>query len=219
MSDFTMDLNNINNLSASISALREARTDPSVSKEIKILITWKDDDKNTHAITVFANMPNIWVTGFQANSGDKIEFSAAENKYVNCEGVSCRLTLDDIRQNLRPLELAKTKLYYEDNCKNLKTATFMCIFITSEIIRNELLEIIVRHQSHSNKGSCNWNNLIEIYRNWASDSKLLYVKNPEVIPTILLKDVQLELTRLERSNDTNCDFYRRYHDLVKAIES
>jgi hypothetical protein len=230
MSDFTMDLNTINKLSASISALREARNNPLVSDKIEILITWKDhnddnddSDNNTHKITVFAGMPNIWVTGFQSKSGAKIDFSIQDKgeKYIGYDNVSCPLTLDNIRQNLKPLELVKSESDFISKRNTLKTAIVMCIFITSEIIRNELLEKIVRNQSHSNVGSYvyNWGEMMDIYQNWASDSKLIYEKDSDVIHTILLRDVKDELIKLKKLNDTSCGFYRRYHDLVEVIDS
>jgi hypothetical protein len=103
--------------------------------------------------------------------------------------------------------------------KNIMTATVMCIFISSEIIRNELLEKIVILQSEKpNVENYSWMDLKPIYKNWASDSTKLYGNNSGVIHTILLEDVKNKLIDLKKSNDTDCDFYKRYRKLVDKID-
>lgn len=134
----------------------------------KINLIWDNDE---HRLPVFVKGPAIAVEGFLTKQRQRINFAQAGwdsfERYDPVNDKGCYLELTQICGVLQQLEEGKhTRFLSKD--RDARTAFVMCVFVASEIVRNEVLERILL------KGDCgSWHDYLRLYQNWASVSAII----------------------------------------------
>lgn len=216
-----MDIHlNTKSLSKDLAAIRRNRSSIGAGGEIEIRLLWTDNNKN-HMVRVIANSSKLWVTGYYDQNGKLISFATEGNQgvlnYADSDKGS-RLTLSDVASKLCALEQIPAPVDFTAGNRNAsaRNAYLMCVFLASEIVRNELLEkILLLETRKPGENARTWKMYILLYKNWAKASKALYsMESGSDYPTIYAADVKSLFIRLETSDlsRTEIDLYRQLID-------
>lgn len=136
-----------------------------IDEEWEIDLKWRDGNDIEHTLPVYVKGPALEVKGFKPKEGDRIDFGGDFN-YAGETGT--QLTYWNITgEALVNLEEGKYDLS-ERGYKFARLCYVMCVFVASEIVRNEVLEIMF---VYGNFGM--WENYKRLYRNWAKVSSII----------------------------------------------
>lgn len=201
-----MDIHlNKNNLSDDIKAVRKIRNGNHGDLEMRLI--WNDGNGVERTVRVIANGPNLWVTGYYHQDGTFIRFDGNGGAGVLNYAASdkgCYLTLDAVKGALGPLAGISVHHPFPTDFRpgkenaEVRTAYVMCVFLTSEMVRNELLEKSLLLGTRKADAIATWSDYVLMYKNWATVSKVLYkVESGNNYPTIYVADVKSMFNRLE----------------------
>ena len=138
--------------------------------------------------------------------------------------MGCHLSLPDIISVLGTLERSSAQAppeFWPGNgaCAEARNAYVMCVFLASEMVRNELLEKLLLLEMRKPAARPRmWRDYILLYRNWAKASKALYkMESGSDYPTIYAADAKRMFVRLETSElgQTEIDLYRQLIDELR----
>lgn len=185
---------NADNLHEDLTAIRRARGTKgpngtekysctiTENQEWKINLLWIDDGE--HKLTVFVKGPALAVEGFLTKAGKRINFASERQdsfvKYNSKKDNGCSLELGQICGVLAQLEDGKYKSFSSENA-DARTAFVMCVFVASEIVRNEVLErLLIMDKYHKR-----WHDCLRLYQNWASVSHTINGCNADQFAEII----------------------------------
>lgn len=157
--------------------IRTARNAADRAAKWEINLIWKKngtEDGKEHNLPVYAQGPALAVYGCQTCAGDEISFfGAGSNGKFNYGGeTGCRLNMWEIIESLEELRAGRHRSFSEGD-GGARRAYVMCVFMASEIVRNEVLEVLFINGTKG-KEAGRWEDYILLYKNWALVSELLY---------------------------------------------
>lgn len=216
-----MDINlNTKNLHKDLEAVRRSRSH--IDGEAEIRLMWMDDS-GVHTVRVIANGPKLWVTGYYDQNGSRVPFAAGEDQRIlnyAASDTGCRLFLPDIIGVLGALEQIPAPADFTAGGQNARArnAYVMCVFLVSEMVRNELLEkVLLMETKRPGSNARMWRDYILLYKNWAKASKALYkVESGKDYPTIYAADVKSMFVRLETGELAEAEI-RLYRQLIEEL--
>lgn len=212
---------NTNMLHQDVEKIRQKRSQ--ITGDMEIQLIWGENDE--HTIRVIANGPNLWVTGYYHQDGTFIRFDEYGGPGVlryNGRDVGCEFTLAVIAKTLGPLvgisedsNPFPRDFRTQDGNEEARAAYVMCVFLASEMIRNELLERALLLGMRKPDVRPKWNDYVLLYKNWATVSKILYrIESGDNYPIIYAADAKSMFSRLEaaggegRLTPTELEVYR-----------
>lgn len=166
-----------------------------LDNKVDIKVYWGKSDSSKN-ITVLAYGNQLWIKGFQVGGGKPVYFDK-----LNYER-------DTKTFSLNPYEAWKYLdiLFEKKDAKSSREAYLMCTFLTSEMVRNEMLECIFLNcpKTMSEK----WVDYKLIYQNWKSTANAidkLLKKEPEIpsnyIETITKENLEQIWNNFSKDND------------------
>jgi hypothetical protein len=180
--EFEINLDNKEQLHDDLEKIRENRERLGEKGEAEIVLKWTKEDESKHELSVHVKTSNLWVTGCKGQLGKEIEFKEEIRNYMEKdEGTT--IYIKGITNLLEELENGRYNNFEKTGSRE-RNAYLMCVFVASEIVRNELLEKVLI-KSFSNKNYATWKTYRRVYSNFASVSKALY----KYYPTIRVEDV------------------------------
>ncbi|MDE5933630.1 MAG: hypothetical protein K2H40_14270 [Lachnospiraceae bacterium] len=193
---------NTRNLQDDIKEIRRIRS--GINGDMEIRLIWSGNNVQ-HEVCVVANGPNLWVKGYYDRNRDFIAFDTTGGarilNYAD-DDKGCALTLDAIASVLEELEKIPPVNDFSQGGENqARKAYIMCVFLVSEMVRNELLERMLLQGTRNHGQNCRtWRDYILVYKNWAKVSRELYqTGGGDNYPTIYAADVRSMYSRLQAS--------------------
>jgi len=209
---------NINKLHTDVRAIRDVRNHN--NEDMEIQLKWDTAGNVQHTVRVIANGPNLWVKGYYDQGGAFISFATGGGGDVLNYGendTGCRLTLETITEVLGALEAVPAPTNFRSGSGNARTAYVMCVFLASEMVRNELLEKVLLLGTRRAADAKMWRDYILVYKNWATVSKILYnIESGDNYPTIYAADAKSMFSRLAAARGRG-DLTERELDIYQEL--
>lgn len=186
--------------------------DYTLDNKVNIEVYWDRSDISK-CITVQASGNQLWVEGFRVNEGELVPFDN-----LNYERDAKTFCLDPYvaRDYLNTL-------FEKNSAEDCREAYLMCTFLTSEMVRNEMLECIFLNFVKTMGRT--WVDYKLIYQNWHSTANAidnLLGKKSEIpsnyIETITIKNLKqiwnnFSENKNNNKNDPNC-WYKYWQNCV-----
>lgn len=188
------------NLKDDVKGIRRIRSGINGNMEIRLI--WGSNDA-PHMVRIVAAGPNLWVKGYYDRNGTFIAFDTIGGEHVLNyaeDDIGCALRLDAITSVLAELEqIPPISDFSRGGGDQARKAYIMCVFLASEMVRNELLErMLLQETRNHGQNNKTWRDYILVYKNWAKVSRELYQTGSENnYPTIYAADVRSMHSRLE----------------------
>lgn len=156
---------------------------------------------------------NLWVVGYRQAVDEPVHYfgTGPQDRHLNYrEGTEtgCVLDLNSIQQTIRKVRNYTKPDDFYGNATEARRAYIMCVFVASEMVRNEFLERIVLDWEHLNakydsqfKG--NWQDYLLLYKNWARTVKTLHCieRDGIFLPHIKVSDTNSLFVRITTDED------------------
>lgn len=195
---------NTKELHQDVEAIRKIRN--GINGDIEIRLIWVDNNNQAqHMVRVVANGPNLWVKGYYGQDGVFTAFDATGGARVlnyTDDDRGCALVLDTITSVLGELEqIPPIDDFSQGGESPARKAYIMCVFLVSEMVRNELLEkMLLQETRKQGQNAATWRDYVLVYKNWAKVSRELYqAGGGNNYPTIYAADVRSMYSRLRTS--------------------
>lgn len=181
-----------------------------------------DDKKKFKIINVHVNGPNLWVIGYQWEGNGYVDFTAqAGSLNYKRADTGCSLDLAVIKSYLNELENISSSDKFYEGAKD-RISYLMCVFVASEMVRNEILEKLLfckKVDAQGNRRSYTWRECKDLYKNWASVSKVLYaVESGDFYPVIYFHDMDDLFVRIRVDENLYNSVGKMYEDILKNIK-
>lgn len=173
--------------------------------------------KNAHNITielpqygnlsVIAKSCELWIDSYKKNGTAE---SFGTNLNYNDSDCGCALTFDQIKGVLAKLLTLDYKKKDFISSNNARTSYIMCVFVASELVRNEFLETVLLH-GETYGMTLLWKYYKPLYKNWHKTSQLLYgISSGGYCPEIRVNDLKNHINRLANTDlsDSVINIYR-----------
>lgn len=198
--------------------IRRARTHTDEKTRWEINLRWKASAQEEYNLIVYAAGTALVVTGFQTFTGEKITFlEAGSNKDFNYNGEDGgALSYGAVTGTLAKLRDGRYKTLPNDEKRN---AYVMCVFMASEIVRNEVLEgLLLKGLQGWHVGK--WHDYYLLYQNWSSVSGALYNTKGQRAEVIRVDRVCKALNDGTMSELTmNSELMKAYRNAIAIIQS
>lgn len=152
-----------------------------LDNKVDIKVYWGKSDSSKN-ITVLAYGNQLWIKGFQVGGGKPVYFDN-----LNYER-------DTKTFSLNPYEAWKylDTLVEKNDAKSSREEYLMCTFLTSEMVRNEMLECIFLNCPKTMKER--WVDYKLIYQNWKSTANAIdkLLKKEQEIPSNYIETITKE---------------------------
>lgn len=216
-----INLNNPVELHNSIERIREARNFMGL-REYIIDLYWDEDGGETHRIPIIVEGPNLWVIGYLAINGSKIYFERTRKdgtlNYSKFDTPG-NLSLQNARELLKRFEsnppLNNFQKIEGNECA--RSVYVMAVFIASEIVRNEVLELILLYGSMNSVPFIEqWSNFLLVYKEWERAARVLYQETGAICPVICVKGLRSRLSNLKKDENLQ-KILEAYEELMNLI--
>lgn len=204
-----INLNNPVELHNSIERIREARNYMG-EREYIIDLHWDEDGGETHRIPLIVEGPNLWVIGYLFGD-EKIYFEKQRGdgtlRYSSADGANREdeLMLQNVKIILKRFEGEShlTNFQKVEGNERARNAYVMAVFIASEIVRNEVLELILLYGSMNLRPFLKrWSDFLFVYREWERAARVLYPEEAGAIcPVIRVKGLRSRCSNLEKDEN------------------
>lgn len=226
-----IDLNNFGNkkqFHADLENIRQWRKENvSVLEQnpVGIDVLWKNNGQKEH-IFVVVTTSKFLVIGY-VNSNGYVSFGSEDDlSYEGHANGEPSLNIYDVYNYLEVLSQwsGGMFLHYDNTIiKNKpilnREAFLICVFLASEMVRNEILEIIFLYDGLFKKRS--WGEYKLLYKNWEKISKIINDEKGTYIKTITAVAVLKKLwanTDKGILDDRENEFEKLYRDYMKTIQ-
>lgn len=98
-----------------------------------------------------------------------------------------------------------------------RNAYVMAVFIASEIVRNEVLELILLYGSMNLRPFLKrWSDFLFVYREWERAARVLYQETGAICPVIRVKGLKSRLSNLKKDENLQ-KILEAYEELMNLI--
>ena len=212
MTEYNLRLD-ADNLHDDLHTIREARKKIQHEEEWGIRLLWKDSEGENHHPLVCVKGPALSVKSYITTDGLTVDFSVGSYNYKKSDR-GCFLWLSEITTILEKLERGEiTREMIAGDDKHARTVYVMCVFVASEMVRNEVLEAILL-KATADCAVVNWHDYCFLYKNWASASCALYGgEQSERAPVIRINDMKAAFL----AGTLRADVANMYRDIFTGI--
>ncbi|MDE6314167.1 MAG: hypothetical protein K2M46_11235 [Lachnospiraceae bacterium] len=159
-----------------------------------IVLTWTNAEGINKQMPIQVMGSNLWVKGYcyPQNTGfRRFYVREADESYKKSDSnVKIPIDLNVMIAELNKLALALERGGEIDFLNTYRKQFLMIIFLTSEMVRNELLELCLLHGDINSENYVKWTDCKILMSNWSTVSRCIYpVSGKDFIPTIRFRDV------------------------------
>lgn len=199
MGEYTLHISDMNAYSADLNEIRKKREQFMVAEENKITLVWSQDDI-TEQLAIYVIGPNLWVDSFDCSGGNRLRFEEVESKqnyqpkdnpgmidtYQMTAALSSFVHAFGEILEWKTMAVCKTPEINSLLATKLRNTYLICIFLASEVVRNEFFELIYCKKS----GCVSWKDCKVLFQNWKSIARLVYPeeRKNELIPVVRWDD-------------------------------